>query len=198
MNTRITLALLALVAAAQIAVPAGIAVQQEGALRWGRQIKVAIQPVDPSQPFMGRYVALQFRDLDIVNKSEQFQDGENVYVALEEDANGFAHAKTVLAARPQDQPYLPARIDWRGVWRVAYTFNRFYLPESAAPEVDRQVAVRRRNRDAILPDNERNAYVTVRVWKNTATLEQLYIDNIPVDEYLRGQDAPEAVDTPKP
>lgn len=199
MNTKLTLALLALVAVAQIAVPAGMALQQEASLHWGRQIKVAIQPVDPSQPFMGRYVALQFRDLDIKGGGN-FSPGQTVYVELEEDANGFARAKSILAAPPVNLPYLPARAlgGYGGTTRIAYPFSRFYMREEEAPNVERQVAARRRNGVGNSPDTKTNAYVTVRVWKGTATLEQLYIDNIPVDEYLRGQAVTENDRSPKP
>jgi uncharacterized membrane-anchored protein len=198
MNTKITLALLALVAAAQIAVPAGIAFQQEAALHWGRSIKVAVQPVDPSQPFMGKYVALQFSDLRIHDESGKFQNGERVYVALEDDANGFAHAKALLTEPPEDQAYIPALIGGTSGGQAVYSFNRFYLLEENAPQVERRLAARRTVAGVNLQSRTINAYVTVRVWKNTATLEQLYIDNMPVDEYLRGQAAPQAGKTPKP
>ena len=187
MNRRMTLPLLVLVAVVQIAVPAGIALQQEATLCWGRQIKVAIQPVDPSQPFMGRYVALQFRDLNIYDESGKFREDEAVYVALEDDANGFAHAKAILAAPPGNQAYIPARIGGSSGGQAVYAFNRFYLMEENAPQVEQRLAARRTVPGVNLQSRTTNAYVTVRVWKNTATLEQLYIDNLPVDEFLRGQ-----------
>lgn len=62
MNRNLLLALLVVLAAAQLAVPASMIVQRETVLTQGRVYKFKTAPVDPVDAFRGRYVALRFEE----------------------------------------------------------------------------------------------------------------------------------------
>ncbi len=57
-------------------------------------------------------------------------------------------------------------------------FDQYWLDENIAPQADRAYAENSRRGAAA-------AYVTVRVRDGDAALEQLYIDDVPLREYLR-------------
>ena len=61
----------------------------------------------------------------------------------------------------------------------SYPFDRYYMNEKKAPEVDR-LLMGGRFRALTVP-----AHVTVRVLGETVVLEELYLDGKPVLEYLR-------------
>ncbi len=62
--------------------------------------------------------------------------------------------------------------------QVTLPFDQYWLDESIAPQADRAYAETTRR-------GVGNAYVTVRVRDGDAALEQLYIDGLPLREYLR-------------
>jgi len=61
---------------------------------------------------------------------------------------------------------------------VRFPFNKFWVAEANAAAAERAYVENNRR------DNQ-NAYVTVRVRRGDAALDQLYIDNQPLSEYLR-------------
>ena len=71
---------------------------------------------------------------------------------------------------------------WQEQQKVVFPFRYFWVTENSAPAAER--AYRENSRRG-----KENAYVTVRVASGDAALEQLYIDNQPLPEYLRAQAA---------
>ena len=69
-----------------------------------------------------------------------------------------------------------------GKQHIVIPFTQFWVAEKIAPEAERVYRENSRR------GNE-NAYVTVRVRNGDAALEQLYIDNQPLADYLRAQAA---------
>src|SRR5206468_3953429 len=67
---------------------------------------------------------------------------------------------------------------WGGKQQVRFPFNKFWVAEANAAAAEHAYVENNRR------DNQ-NAYVTVRVRRGDAALDQLYIDNQPLSEYLR-------------
>ncbi len=61
---------------------------------------------------------------------------------------------------------------------MRFPFNKFWVAEANAAAAEHAYVENNRR------DNQ-NAYVTVRVRRGDAALDQLYIDNQPLSEYLR-------------
>ena len=165
----------------QLGVPASMIAKREITLRAGRQFKFRTAPVDPYDAFRGRYVALRMTETRApAAKDTKFERGQKVFVALSEDTNGFAVLSHALRERPRDGAYIKtrARSGSRGGVRVNLPFDRYYMNEKDAPAAE--AAYRQQSRGT-----NRTAYVTVRVSRGFAVLEELYVDDVPIEEYIQ-------------
>ena len=91
MKQRLALGLFLCLALVQLAVPASMLVRRELTLQYGRQYRFQTAPVDPYDPFRGRYVALALQaNTAPTLPGIQLTSGQRVYAMLTEDAAGFA------------------------------------------------------------------------------------------------------------
>ena len=166
----------ALVACAQIAVPASLIWKRERTLRQGQVWKFRTAPVDPVDAFRGRYVALEFEaEAQPISPPPNAPYGQTVFVTLRPDAEGFAVIDQVLSSRPESDDYIEAQLSGT---TVSLPFDKYWVTERDAPAAE--AAYRAQSRR-----EKRNAFVTVRVFKGDAALEQLYLDGLPLGDYLR-------------
>ena len=186
MSRRLRYALFGLVCAAQIAVPASMVVQHERTRSSGSLWRFQTAPVDPNDPFRGRYVRLNFAasraQLPVTAGEGSYPSyGERLYAELGRDDKGFAVLHRLHATRPTGIEYLDvfvADTDFddklkQVLVRVRLPFDRFYLQEAKASEVERTYAeVSRRAQD--------NTYAEVRVLGGHAALVSLVLDGQPV------------------
>lgn len=175
------------VALIQLGVPASVVWKREKTLQHGRVWKFKTEPVDPVDAIRGRYVALRLeaeKGRPAAGPREDFTPGGVVYVTLKEDANGFAEVDQISTKPlPGDNVVKAEAGYWRDGWEhVSFPFNRLWVGEKLAPEAERAYVENSRR-------DKQNAYVTVRVREGDAAIEQLYIDNQPLAEYLRAQAA---------
>ncbi len=83
------------------------------------------------------------------------------------------------AARPGGWPYLTVRIN-QIYGQTAYVhvpLDLLYMEESLAPAAER--AYREHTRTS-----ERNAYITVRIRDGNGMIENLWVDGVPIHEFL--------------
>jgi uncharacterized membrane-anchored protein len=176
------LVLFIVVAVIQLAVAAGAIIRSEAALRTGETFRFKLQPVDPVDAFRGRYVALGF-----VEDHAPLPDGltqlnqRKVWVPLVNDSDGFANFGPVVVDRPESGAYLRLRSgveyvddDGRRVVSLALPFRRYYMTEDLAREVDRSLWRR----------GQRRAWVTVKVRAGAGVIEELWVEGVPVREWL--------------
>jgi uncharacterized membrane-anchored protein len=169
-----------LVACAQIAAPASLIWKRERTLRQGQVWKFRTAPVDPVDAFRGRYIALEFEvETQQISPPPNTQYGQTVFVTLRPDVEGFAVIDQVLPSRPEGDVFVEAQLHGT---TVAVPFDVYWVNERDAPAAE--AAYRTQS-----TREKRNAFVTVRVFKGDAALEQLYLDGVPLGEYLRAQAA---------
>lgn len=175
------LALFALLVLVQLAVPAGMILRRELTLATGETFRFRTAPIDPYDPFRGRYVTLRLEAATSpAPPGESFRAGEWVYALLGEDAEGFARFTGITRSRPEGGAWLRVRVVYGGgdgTVHLKLPFDRYYAEESAAPQIER--AYWRHSRR-----ESREAWVTVRVRAGRGVLEELYLDGLPVGEYL--------------
>ena len=182
MNRKNTiLSLFAILVIIQLAVPLSMISQREMTLRTGTLYKFRTAPVAPADAFRGRYVALQIEGQNLaIPQSVSFTSGQKVCAILNEDTNGFAHISRLTADRPRGNASIPVTI--RYVYgtnaQVQVPFDRYYMGENNAPKAE--AAYRAHSRRT-----NHTTYVTVRVLDGFAVLEELYIDDIPIKEFLK-------------
>ena len=167
-----------LVAFAQLAVPGSLIWKREHTLRQGNVWKFRTAPVDPVDVFRGRYVALHF-DIETqeVSPPPNSNSGDTIFVTLKSNAEGFAEIDQVLATRPAGDDFMEAGLLGK---TITLPFDKYWVTERDAPAAE--TAYRNLSRRG-----NQNAYVSVRVFRGDAAIEQLYLDNQPLGDYLRAK-----------
>jgi len=131
-----------LLVCAQWYVPFHILRGKEQILKKGEVFAFACAPVDPSDPFRGKYIDLNFRNLFFEDPERRdWSYGEKVYLLLERDPQtGEALIQSGSRTPPAgEQDYLEAKVHtWDQVVGeparvyIEYPFERFYLEEGKA------------------------------------------------------------------
>ncbi len=169
----------------QLAVPASMIAGREMTLRHGRQYRFRTAPVDPYDPFRGRFVALNLEAASApLPKERKFNYEQQVLVRLAVDEAGFAYCRDIVLEPPAEGAYLTARVQsWdKERVRLQLPFDRYYAEEELAPEIERAYRAHSQR-------GKQEVYITVRVRNGKGVLEELYINELPVGEYLRRQAA---------
>ncbi len=190
----VKLAALAVVLAAQLAVPGWMLGKREWVLRNGAEYKFRTAPVDPSDPFRGRYVALSFEALtaEYTDPAGVETFGRALYATLTVDDTGFAKFGRVSRTPPESGEYMRVETWFSGApnqTQFVPPFDRYYMNESAAPAAEQ--AYREHSRleaeRAIREHSNvrtRGAYATVRVWKGYSVLDGLFLGDQRIEDSL--------------
>ena len=175
-------------AAVQLSVPAYMIYQRELTLKTGAPFKFRTAPVDPYDPFRGRYVTLRIEPEEAKPPSGvTLGRNQTIYVSITENEDGFARVEAVSIAPPEQGDFIRAKVRYER-WRetkermvyIRWPFDRYYLEESLAPEAERLYRQHSRG-------EERDAYVVVRVRSGNAVLEELFIEDTPILEFVKSQ-----------
>lgn len=165
----------------QFAVPGYMIVRREHALSAGRAFKFRTAPVDPYDAYRGRYVALNFEAATVkgVPPPPEAKDGQRVYALLGDDEKGFARVTGLSLAKPSGVPYVRAvmRYPSKDGVSLELPFERYYMEEDKAPLAES--AYRRRS-----PRQSADAYAVVRILGAQAVIEELFIDGVPIRNFL--------------
>ena len=171
------------VAFIQLFVPAQMIFNQENILKSGTAYKFKTQPIDPTDPFRGKYITLRYEINSFPTKDSVWLRNEDVYVYLKTDSLGFAKidqvSKTLLETKSE---YIIASVNvydnYQDVLRIDLPFDRFYMKETKAK--DAEIAYRKAQRDS-LPNN---TYALVFVKNGESVLENVFINDIPISDYV--------------
>ena len=190
MRSRGIMVVFAAVAIAQVAVPVRMIAQREAILRLGQAYKFRTAPVDPYDAFRGRFVWLGYEQ----NHARWREETEpnlrsTAYARVEEGQDGFAVIREVGLRPPTSGDYVRVEQIHRG-WgtnsaSVYFTlpFDRYYMEETAAPRAERAYWEHLNRRG----QTNHNTYAVVRIKDGNAALENLYVDDQPIAEFLRHQ-----------
>jgi uncharacterized membrane-anchored protein len=182
----ILLALFVVLVATQLYVPASMIMDQEDILAAGKTFRFRTAPVDPNDPFRGKYITLNFSDntLDIPDSTGLISH-QVVYVMLGEDENGFAIIREVLSDPPMDGvAFVKAELGWINNYDdtttlfINYPFDRFYLEESKAPIAEELYVDSQQ-------DSLKTTWAIVKIKDGNAVLEDVMIDGVSIVEIVR-------------
>jgi uncharacterized membrane-anchored protein len=166
---------------AQWYVPGSMIFEQQDVLRHGNQFYFKTAPVDPTDPFRGKYVTLSFDAEDGFRDDQEWNGGEDVFVVIEKDNAGFARIADIVASRPgDDKDYFATTVlySYDGLTRIRVPFDRFYLEESKASEAERIYWEGAR-------DSTQNVYAVVRIKAGNTVLEDVRIDDRSIVDIVR-------------
>ena len=165
---------------AQLFIPAKMIMDQEDILNSGTEYKFRTRPVDPNDPFRGKYITLDYQDNTFpINDRDNWRYREEVFVQLTTDGEGFAQIKNVTKSVPNSAEYLKATIQYVNAKNDAYElvidypFDRYYMEESKAKPAED--AYRNANRDTA-----QIAYALVYVKNGGAVLEDVVLDGVSI------------------
>jgi uncharacterized membrane-anchored protein len=173
-----------LVALAQLAVPIRMITDKENVISDGHVYKFRTAPIDPYDPFRGKYITLTFdaNQFDIANDNFWKQD-DDVYVLLGTDSAGFAKITDLTKQEPLNgkADYVKAKIQY--VYgdnvTISYPFDKFFMEESKAPRAED--IYRRANRR----DSVQLAYALVSVKGGDAVLKDVIINEVSISELAK-------------
>ena len=206
MKLPLNVVLLVVLSVAQVAAATWSIVRYETTLASGTLYKIKTAPVDPADPFRGRYVAIRPA---IALASPLSPDTERLlgsigtfrgrgtglakaYVVLSAGTDGFARASAIVPEPPASGDFLEfAQTDTRLLRAaeegrpaefermIVLPFDRYYMSESAAPVAEE------RFREAARRNDKTEAWVAVRVRNGLGVVEGVYIDGVPIEDAAR-------------
>ena len=186
-NLKILLPVFILMALVQIFVPAKMILDREDVLQTGVAYKFRTAPIDPNDPFRGKYVALNFSDNTFEMDSDQkWESGQPIFVMLENDPSGFAKIQGVSQEKPSnDVDFLKANVSFisgekNQILNIYYPFDRYYMEESKAEKAEEiyfesQI------------DTNQVAYALVHIKNGQAVLKDVMINDTSIREMVKSK-----------
>lgn len=179
----IILILLILVAIAQIFVPAKMLYDSEENIRTGIIYKFRTIPVDPNDPFRGKYITLRYNSNRF--KTGNFEDWyryQEVFVKFKTGKNGFAKIASVSSTKPDSYFYLKAQI--RRVIKkdstelvIKYPFTKYFMEETKAPKAEKLYNEMQR-------DSANVTYSVVSIKKGRAVIIDVKINDVSIKDIV--------------
>lgn len=179
---------------AQLAVPFSMIRSRENILRNGELFRLKTRPIDPVDPFQGRYVRLGYEDDYIPysqNEKPEILYKEHIYASIETGSDGFAHFTGWSRDKPTEGSFLKTRYRGRKmVWnregeehiykgvQLDIPFDRFYMDEAKAPRAE--ILAREATRST-------NCWVNVRILNGKAAIEDVFAKGQSLSELVANE-----------
>ncbi|OUR92691.1 hypothetical protein A9Q87_06540 [Flavobacteriales bacterium 34_180_T64] len=172
-----------IVAVAQLYIPAQMILDQEQVLETGTAYKFRTQPIDPSDPFRGKYITLNYELDAFATKDSDWKRNDEVFVYLKKDELGFAKIDKLSKHKLESgNDYVIAKVTYYNsyseILRFNYNFDRFYMNEDKA--YDAKVAHREAQRDS----SSNTTYAVVYISNGNAVLDNVLINDIPISKFV--------------
>ncbi len=173
-----------------LAYPAYLIATHENTLTTGQVFRFKPQPVDPYDAFRGKYIVLSYQETNLPypNAMETFDFNSKVYLEVNTDAQGFAKITNAYTHTPDFSNYIATNINYVDSNAIYYDlpFTRYYMNEDYALAAEKAYndVLRLQNRNGS-DSTTVAAYIDVRVKDGMAIIEELYLQNQPIMEYLK-------------
>ncbi len=173
---------------AQLAIAFQMILKHENTLREGKVFKFKTAPVDPSDPFRGKYITLNFEARNWKTNDTTWHGRTKCFVELKEDENGFAKIAGVTKTPPtQNIHFVQAKVSVIATMReegkevnelfVEFPFQQFFLQENKAPLAEAKFF-------EITRDTTLVSYALVSVNKGSAVIKDVFIGENSVKKIL--------------
>lgn len=171
------------VAFAQLFVPAQMIFNRESIIENGKVYKFKTQPIDPSDPFRGKYIHLNYEISSFITKDSVWKNKDKVYIYLGVDSLGYAKVNSISKEFVnENEDYILGDVRWYNKKENKLNFNlpfdRYYMEETKA--YDAEVAVRNNQRDSI----QNNTYALVYIKDGEAVLNDVIINNVSIKDFV--------------
>lgn len=176
----------------QWAVPAKMIWQKEAVLRNGKLFHFRTEPIDPAHPFKGRYIILNYEaGIYITTHLDSTIDeyGQDIYVLLKKDSEGFAQVQQLVKEKPQNSvDFVKASIYYINRYendsarvQINFPFTEFYMNEFKAPKAESIY------RESTI-DSTQKTYALVSVLDGDAVVKDVIINDKPIKQVINELD----------
>lgn len=186
-NNTLLISLFLVLVAVQLYVPASMIIDREVIISSGTIYKFKTAPVDPSDPFRGKYIDLRYDNTAIqVEDVSQWKIGDEAYVQLTTDNEGFAKLSSISKEPPTSAvDYLKLKVDYvtssyDSMIVIDIPFDRYYMEESKA--YDAELLYRETQRDTT-----KDTYSLVSVKDGKAVLTDVLINGVSIKDLVNQQ-----------
>ena len=155
-------------------------------LKKGQLFRFQTEPIDPSDPFKGKYLTLNFAEnsfTDTLNRG--LHGNEQVYVLLARNSQGFAVIQNISAEKPRStNAYVRAQVFLVSYEKdsitvhLNYPFDEFYMDEYKAPKAENTYWESNRNK-------ANTTYASVKILNGDAVIENVYINDVPIGQLIK-------------
>ena len=165
-------------------VPGSMIWKKERILDRGEAFKFETAPVDPSNPFMGKFIYLNFKEAySKFPVHEDYISGEKIFVSYKKDPKGFATISGISKKRPATTGYLETTVSYLNreknsrILFFSLPFNRLYMDEYKAPRAETVYGERSR-------DTTAHTYALVSMYKGDAIIKDVFINDTSIREFI--------------
>ena len=146
---------------AQLFVPAKMIVDSERVIQKGKVYKFKLRPIDPNDPFRGKYMTLAFEEDNFKTDTCENAGWKPAFIYIDDSNSGYAKIKTISYEKLQtNEDYVqadvycnfhgPSDIRKKSNMQVRYPFNRFYMNENTIGQAEENVRQLLRDSTAIV------------------------------------------------
>ena len=157
--------------------PAKMILDQQAVFNEGTAYKFKCQPVDPSDPFRGKFVRLAFERIEAPT-NEKSGNSLN-YGLLDVDNQGYASVSKVVQQYNPDQAMVELNFNYSTDSTSIFTlpFDRLYMNENKAQAAEDLY------RNA-LGDPNQDVYAKVYISDGRYLLDDVYVNGVPLKEKI--------------
>jgi len=164
----------------QIAVAAQIVYQYETTIASANVYKFKTAPVDPNDPFRGKYIVLNFEMNAFNTEDNDWDYGETAYLYISKNENGYARIDTLstnlLKNNSNDYVEVTLGSYYNGKIHFDLPFDRYYMEESKA--MDAEILYR----DSQQRDAAQDVYAVVHIQQGISVLTDVVINGMSIKD----------------
>ncbi len=191
-------------AALIVLIPVYVAISSHNVLSNGKLYKFKPMAYDPFDPFRGKYLRINYETNGIPTEFD-FDDRDDVYVSIGVDKEGFAFFEEGFKSPPKGKSYLHTTVVGSNFADGISDELQEFLEEEEFGSLDLENTDTRQRINVKIPNNmnkyfinendalkaervfareQENIYIGVRILDGEARLEDIYVHDQPILEYL--------------
>ncbi len=183
-----------ILALAQIFIPANMIFGQEDIINTGKEFHFRTQPIDPNDPFRGKFIYLNYKNDFFYNTDTniKWNSYETAYVILKSNADGFAQIISAQKEKPDNNvDFLKVKLQYISNYKwqtkdkdnkinINYPFNRFYMEETKSKDAENYY------RESSI-DTNIICYSIVKIKNGKAVLTDVIINDKSIKDIIKEQ-----------
>ncbi|WP_111707260.1 GDYXXLXY domain-containing protein [Lutibacter citreus] len=190
-NKKLLFTLFIAVVIAQLFVPFKMILSKEDTLKTGTPYKFITAPIDPTDPFRGKFIVLSFIENEFnIEDEKEWKRNEIIFVLLQNNKDGFATIKSIVKEKPAEtsNDFIEAKVDRVYATEknkrilIQYPFERYYMEEFKAKDAENTYRESQR-------DNMNKTYALVYVKNGEAVLKDVLINGKPIKQIVEENSA---------